>query len=497
MPSPRLAASLRAVLLPAAACLLLAGCPVPQFIARRGEGQGAGAAGWRSGGPAAPGGQVPYNTVRMTGQGPFGPADGAPPRPRVGDRSARRPYLDSPDASWPGLGPDREEDDLWAGGQDLYGATDFGRLDQMPGLYNASPGAMAQIGVDTDPQAFADGLYGHPDSLAARLGEMDDLAGMMQMTRTTRGGDHNAVVDPEGRYLYYASTRWGKNPQIARQRIGGAAVERITQGQASDLMPAVSPDGQTIAWTSNRYGAWNLLAREIDAPPQAAPARLTQSETDDIHPSWSHDGRLLAFSRYNPMDARWELWVMDFPRRTLACVGPGLFPAFCPVAKRQLAEGQPVYTLAFQNHRQRDIPFYSVWTMEVAFRYGRLEAVGPPVEVVASSDWAAITPAWSPSGDYLAFASVRQSPLARAQARLYRADQIWVVRADGADLTPVTSHAAPNWYPCWAPEENNPMGRLYFTSSRGGYPNVWSVRPNVPGLMQRYARQGLMPSPRD
>jgi len=293
------------------------------------------------------------------------------------------------------------------------------------------------------------------------------------------------------------------HPLLSGVRDGTAVMPRFGDTDVWDFNGVVRrpPNLARSQWKVPFSGAladpaWNLLAREIDAPPQAAPTRLTQSETDDIHPTWSHDGRLLAFSRYNPMDARWELWVMDFPRRTLTCVGPGLFPSFCPVARRQMAEGQPVYTLAYQDHRQRDIPFYSLWTMDVAFRYGKIEAVGAPAEVVASSEWAAITPSWSPSGEYLAFATVRQSPLARAQGRLYRADQVWVVRADGADLTPVTSHAAPNWYPCWAPEDNNPMGRLYFTSSRSGYPNVWSVRPNVPGLMRRYARQGLIPSPR-
>ncbi|MCC8116661.1 MAG: hypothetical protein LIP18_05840, partial [Planctomycetes bacterium] len=53
----------------------------------------------------------------------------------------------------------------------------------------------------------------------------------------------------------------------------------------------------------------------------------------------------------------------------------------------------------------------------------------------------------------------------------------------GTDLPQVTDHPAPDWYPHWAREEGNPVGRIYFTSSRKGNPTIWSVRPLLPGLL--------------
>ncbi len=175
---------------------------------------------------------------------------------------------------------------------------------------------------------------------------------------------------------------------------------------------------------------------------------------------------------------------MDLQKKTFTAVTEGLFPSFCPVIKQRNAAGGPIYTIAYQRHRQRDVPWFSIWTLDLTVQdNGRIEPVGSPKEIVASNDWAAITPAWSPNGDYLAFATVRKSPLSETQSCIYRADDIWAVKLDGTDLTQITDHPAPDWYPYWAPEEGNPVGRIYFTSSRKGNPTIWSVRPLMPGML--------------
>jgi tricorn protease-like protein len=149
---------------------------------------------------------------------------------------------------------------------------------------------------------------------------------------------------------------------------------------------------------------------------------------------------------------------------------------------------ETLYTLLYQKHRKRDIPFYSIWTIQITMNArGKVEVANSPTEIVASDKWAAINPTWSPDGRYIAFASVRKSPISQWQARIYRADDVWVVKTDGTDLTQVTSHAAPDWNPCWARDPDDPesaVGRLYFHSLRSGTANVWSVSPVVAGMMR-------------
>jgi Tol biopolymer transport system component len=102
-----------------------------------------------------------------------------------------------------------------------------------------------------------------------------------------------------------------------------------------------------------------------------------------------------------------------------------------------------------------------------------------PAEIVASDQWAAINPAWSPDSRHIVFATVYKSPSARASGRVYRGDDIWMVGIDGQDLVRLTTTDAADWDPFWAPEPEGGPGRIYFTSLMGGHSNIWSLRPVI------------------
>ncbi len=369
--------------------------------------------------------------------------------------------------------------------------------ERYPEMDPANPIQKEQMGIEYQPRHWVEGMY-NPNTIDQRLHGAGLINGLTQNTFASAGGDHNVTLDPSGKTMYYSTTRMSKNPKLAMQDVDSKAWTLLTDDTMADMMPSVSPNGRWLAWCSNRYGNWSLLLRQLDAPANSSPEQLTRTTDDDIHPTWSPDSEFLAFSRFNSMDGQWQIWVMDTRKKTFTAITEGLFPAFSPKSDRETADGRKIYTIAYQRHRQRDVPWFSIWTLDIALQpNGRIEALGSPKEIIASNEWAAITPAWSPDGDYLAFASVRKSPLAEMQARIYRADDIWAVKLDGTDLTQITNHPAPDWYPSWAREPGNPVGRIYFTSSRKGNPTIWSVRPMLPGLLHELQGRAEQEAARD
>jgi Tol biopolymer transport system component len=76
--------------------------------------------------------------------------------------------------------------------------------------------------------------------------------------------------------------------------IAGGAAKRIAGGMAFDSQPKFSPDGQTIAFLSDRSGVENLWIANADGsnPRQVTKDRPTQDRPESkLSPSWTPDGQ--------------------------------------------------------------------------------------------------------------------------------------------------------------------------------------------------------------
>jgi len=77
--------------------------------------------------------------------------------------------------------------------------------------------------------------------------------------------------------------------------IAGGTAERVTEGPGFDSQPTISPDGQWIAFISDRDGSDNLWIAKIDG---SEPRKLSSEKQNRmISPSWTPDSKYVVVSR--------------------------------------------------------------------------------------------------------------------------------------------------------------------------------------------------------
>jgi Tol biopolymer transport system component len=212
-----------------------------------------------------------------------------------------------------------------------------------------------------------------------------------QLTRQA-GLEVQPSLSPDGKFLVYASDATG-NWDIYLQRIGGQNPISLTAGsEEDDLHPAYSPDGDLIAFRSERDGGGIFL---MGATGESV-RRLTES---GYNPTWSPDGGEILFATEgvgeNPLSRTGvsELWVVEVASGETRSIfkGDAVQPSWSPRGHRVAYWGLP------PDGGQRDI-----WTVR--------SDGGDPVPVTDDPplDW---SPVWSPDGRYLCFSSDRGGSL--------------------------------------------------------------------------------------
>ncbi|MFW9998466.1 MAG: TolB family protein, partial [Candidatus Odinarchaeota archaeon] len=98
---------------------------------------------------------------------------------------------------------------------------------------------------------------------------------------------------------------WGNTPVgLNLSSISLEDVQSLTSA-SEDTAPALSPDGQKIAFMSSRDGNWEIYLVNADG---SGLQRLTDDPADDGLPTWSPDGQVLAF--VSNRDGSWAVWAI-------------------------------------------------------------------------------------------------------------------------------------------------------------------------------------------
>lgn len=283
---------------------------------------------------------------------------------------------------------------------------------------------------------------------------------MRQHSFTEIGGDSDPDIDSTGQRLVFSSTRHHAAADLYFKSVDGVAVTQLTSDPASDIQPALSPDGSRVAFASNRSGNWDIWITSVTGDP---PVQVTNGDADDVHPSWSPDGRQIVYcSLPRGGQVQWELWIADASAgESKRFIGYGLFPEWSPGGD----------TIVYQRARERGGHWFGIWTLTLVNGEPR-----SPTEIAASVAQAMILPTWSPDGRCIAFAatalpSVAERPTASADAG--NDFDIWIMDADGRAKVRLTDGHTSNYAPTFSSD-----GRVYFTSNRSGHENIWSLSPS-------------------
>ncbi len=220
-------------------------------------------------------------------------------------------------------------------------------------------------------------------------------AAPVHFTRLTfaRGVEAQPNLSPDGRSFVYVSSPDGEQADIYLQRVGGEnAINLTPDSKEDDWSPAFSPDGQWIAFRSEREGKGIFI--------MGATGESVHRVTDlGFNPAWSPDGKELVVATEGLTDpyargSRSQLWridVMSGAKKQIPMNEDGAQPSWSPHGTRIAFWGLPTGT-----------------GKRVLFTAPAAGGEATPLTDDNFFNW---NPVWSPDGKYLYFASDRSGSM--------------------------------------------------------------------------------------
>jgi TolB protein len=245
--------------------------------------------------------------------------------------------------------------------------------------------------------------------------------------------------------IYFVSARTGTK-EIWAMDYDGQNQHIVTKLGTTSLSPRISPDNTRLAFSSIGKEGWAIRMYSLELGRMVAfPAGNVGGA--NFSPAWSGDGSKLAFSSSRSGDP--AIWIADS------------------------SGGNPQKLTSF--HGGHDVaPTWNPKTnAQIAWVSGRtglpqiyiMDADGANIQRMTDGGYA-ISPTWSPSGQFLAFSWNRKyGPGAPG------GQDIYVMDIASKRWLQLTHDAGSNDYPSWSPDGRH----LVFERAIGGRTEIWTM----------------------
>lgn len=217
-----------------------------------------------------------------------------------------------------------------------------------------------------------------------------------------------ASISPDGQTIYFSSRRTGSF-EIYSINTSGKDFKRLTRVSGNFYAPELSPGGQWIVMAKEDDGIWLMK------PDGTNPHAIT--DADDIDPTWSADGSMIAFA--SSRAGTRQLFVMNADgsniRQVTDLKDMGGRSSWSPDGTR----------LAFYAGPQGNRNIYII----------NVDGTNL-VQLTNGGD--NLGPSWSPAGNWIAFASFRDGN-----------NEIYIIHPDGTGAKNLTNDPISDWQPRW------------------------------------------------
>jgi TolB protein len=253
------------------------------------------------------------------------------------------------------------------------------------------------------------------------------------------GGGIPGIAESE---IYFVSDRSG-HKEIWAMDYDGANQRQITHLGSIAISPRISPDGSRIAFSGLTKSGWEIMMYSVDLNRLVSFPHLGGT---NLSPAWSGDGTKLAFSSSRAGTP--EIYVSDAAGGNLHRITDSKGPDVSPVWNRKTNA-----QIAFVSGRTGLPQIYA------------MEGDGTNLQKMTDQGYA-VSPNWSPNGQFLTFAWVRKyGPGAPGASDIYLMDlasKQWVQ---------LTHDGGRNDFPSWSPDGRH----IVFQSNRSGNPEIWMM----------------------
>ena len=227
---------------------------------------------------------------------------------------------------------------------------------------------------------------------------------------------------PDTAKIAFSSFRDG-NGETYLMNPDGSEQVNLTHHRASDTFPVWSPTGEQILFVSDRIRVPDLYLMESDG---SNVRRVFRKVAHRFRPTWSPDGKRIAYERVEFDESSIYIAKIDGTNEERIVLGRD--PAWSP-------DGTEIAFFTGRAGHTR-IQLYNLRT--------RRQKLLLPEDAIPWMWY----PAWSPSGERLAFAWLNHLPF----VGFFDEQTIYVVNRDGTGAEQIVDKAGPRaTYPAWSP----------------------------------------------